>query len=94
MSENNKAEAGAVKKTSNTKASSKKGGKSGKKKSPVVKFLKELKSELKKVVWPSKEKVVNNTTVVLSGMVLAGLIIYAFDLGLSELMKLIINLGG
>ncbi len=65
----------------------------GKKQNPVVKYFKELKSEIKKVVWPSKKKVVNNTIVVVVGMCVSGLAIWGIDSGLTALFKLIVNIG-
>ena len=44
-----------------------------------AKFFKEVKSELKKVVWPSGKQVVNNTLIVLALVILVGLFIYGLD---------------
>ncbi len=43
------------------------------------KFFREIKSELKKVVWPSRKQVVNNTLIVLALVVLIGLFIFGLD---------------
>ena len=67
------------------KANSSKGGK---KPNRVVKYFKDLKSEFKKVVWPSKQKVINNTTVVVVAMTVCGLAIWGIDSGLAALLKL------
>ncbi len=64
----------------------------GKKPNKVVKFLKDLKSESKKIVWPSKKTVLNNTGIVLATMVAVGVFIWGFDLGLTALLKFIIGL--
>lgn len=53
--------------------------KSVKKPNKVVKYFKDLKSEFKKVVWPSKKSVVNNTGVVLAAMIISGLFIWGVD---------------
>lgn len=45
----------------------------------TAKFFKEVKSELKKVVWPSGKQVVNNTLIVLALVILVGLFIYGLD---------------
>lgn len=50
-----------------------------KKQNKVVKFFKEVKSELKKVVWPSKKQVVNNTLIVIAAVLIVGIVIWAFD---------------
>ena len=68
-----------------------KNGKSAKKQNGFVKYFKDLKSEFKKVVWPSWGKVVNNTGVVLAFMVVSALFIWGIDSGLSALLKLALN---
>ncbi len=54
----------------------------------VLKFLREYKSELKKVVWPSPRGVIKNTLVVLAVCAFALLLIWLVDLGLGELFDL------
>ena len=51
--------------------------------------IKDVFSELKKVVWPSFGKVVKQTGVVLVVVVLFLIVITAFDYGLLNLLKLI-----
>lgn len=57
----------------------------------IVKFFKEVKSEMKKVVWPTKKQVTNNTLIVLAVVVLVGLVIWVLDLlfqyGLFQFIK-------
>ena len=73
----------------NDREKAKKSGKSGaKKQNGVVKYLKDLKSEIKKVTWPSWKKVLNNTTVVLIGMCVSGIAVWAIDNVLTALLKL------
>jgi len=43
------------------------------------KWLREMRSELKKVVWPTPKQIVNNTLVSLSVMVAAAVLIWALD---------------
>ncbi len=45
----------------------------------IRKFFRELKSELKKVVWPSKSQIVNNTLIVLLCVLVVGIFIWVFD---------------
>ena len=56
----------------------------------VFRFFKELKSELKKVVWPTKEQITKNTLIVLAVVLIIGAFIWVLDLifkfGLSELL--------
>jgi len=44
------------------------------------KWFREMKSELKKVVWPSKKQVVNNVLVTLACVLIVGIFIWVFDL--------------
>ena len=50
-----------------------------KKPNKVVKFVKDLVSETKKVVWPGKKQVVNNTLVVLVVCIISGAGLYLVD---------------
>ena len=43
------------------------------------KFFREIKSELKKVVWPTKEQVMKNALVVAGCVLVVGLFIWLFD---------------
>ncbi len=67
--------------------------KSKKKQNRVAKWFKELRSEFKKVVWPSKKKVFNNTFVVVVTMVISSVFVGALDFGLLKLFSYILNLG-
>lgn len=58
----------------------------------IVKYFRDLKSEIKKVVWPSRSQVVNNTGIVLVICVICGLVLAGIDLGLSQLVKLLLDL--
>ncbi len=80
-----KAAKGADKKTASKKDAHKKGG--------IKKYFRDLKSEIKKVVWPSKEKVVNNTGVVLSVMVVMAIALFGIDALLMAGMNAIISIG-
>ena len=53
------------------------------------KWFREMKSELKKVVWPSGKQLVNNTVVVLVAVLIVGIIVCLFDLGAGELIGLL-----
>ena len=44
-----------------------------------VRFFKDLKSEVKKVVWPNKKQVKNNTLVVLGFMAVAAVFLWIID---------------
>ncbi len=60
-----------------------------KKPNKVVKFFKDLVSETKKVVWPSKKQVINNTGVVLGVCILCGAGLFFTDWIFSLIMKLL-----
>ncbi len=57
----------------------------------VVKYFKDLKSEFKKVVWPTKQQVINNTSVVLVTILIIGVFVGGFDTLLGYLLKLVLN---
>ena len=50
-----------------------------KKQNRVVRFFREVKSELKKVVWPSRKQIINNTLIVIASVIVIGIVIWAFD---------------
>ena len=45
----------------------------------VAKFFRDTKSELKKVVWPTKSQMPNNTLIVLACVLVVGIFIVIFD---------------
>ena len=52
----------------------------------VGKWFREMRSELKKVVWPSGKQLVNNTVIAVVVMVVSSLGIWVFDLLATELL--------
>lgn len=58
----------------------------------IVKYFRDLKSEIKKVVWPSRSQVINNTGVVLVLCVICGVVLAGIDLGLSQLVELLLDI--
>lgn len=60
----------------------------------IKKWFREMKAELKKVVWPSKSTVVKNTTVALAVMFIAAIAIWGFDQIAQLGVKALINLVG
>ncbi len=56
----------------------------------VIAFLKDYKSEIKKIVWPGPHDVVKNTAIVLAMCLLVGAFIWLLDLGLGKLIELIL----
>ncbi len=55
----------------------------------VAKWFKDLKIEFKKVVWPTKKTVINNTGIVLAVVVAAAVLVGLLDTGFLGLMRLI-----
>ena len=58
----------------------------------VIRFLRDYKSEYKKIVWPSWKDVVKNTVIVLIMCLLIGALIWVVDFGLGQLLSLILGL--
>lgn len=46
----------------------------------IAKYFRELKSELKKVVWPTPKQLLKNTLVVIACVLVVGVFIWTFDL--------------
>jgi len=57
---------------------------------PIV-FFKEVKAELKKVIWPTKNEVIRLTLVVLAVSLIMGLYIGGLDLLFTKLTDLLIK---
>ena len=45
----------------------------------ICRYFRELRSELKKVVWPTPQQVLKNTLIVLACVLIVGVFIWAFD---------------
>lgn len=57
----------------------------------LVKWFKDLRSEFKKVVWPSRKTVINNTSVVLGVVIFCSILVGLVDTGFLRLFNLIFN---
>ena len=68
------------------KSEKKEGGK-------IRKWFKDFKIEFKKVVWPTKKTVINNTSVVLGVIVGSAILVGLIDQGFLGLLRLIYNAG-
>ncbi|MBQ4381495.1 MAG: preprotein translocase subunit SecE [Oscillospiraceae bacterium] len=53
-----------------------------------------MKSELKKVVWPTPKQVTNNSLVVIFMVAVSGIVLGGIDLLAGQLIRLLINLFG
>ncbi len=58
------------------------------------KYIKEVKAELKKVVWPTFAKVRKDTTVVIVSIIVVGLFIALLDYAFGGLLKYLLKLDG
>ena len=70
--------------------------KAAKKKGPgffkgVARYFRDLKSEMKKIVWPTRKQVVNNTLVVICVCLVVGLFIWGLDFGLAKIVELLLS---
>ena len=45
----------------------------------IARFFREVKSEMKKVVWPSRKQVIKNTLIVIAAVVVIGILIWVLD---------------
>ena len=57
----------------------------------IVRFLRDYKSEGKKIVWPNLKDVTKNTIVVLVMCLIVGALIWIVDFGLGQLLNLILG---
>ena len=60
----------------------------------VAKWFREMKSELKKVVWPTGKQLFNNTLISVIVMVASAIVLWGFDLLASGLVHALINIAG
>jgi len=60
----------------------------------IARWFREMRSELKKVVWPTPKQIVNNTFVALTVMTFASIVIWALDLAAENIFMAIITLFG
>lgn len=61
--------------------------------SRMSRYIKDLRGELKKVVWPSRKQVINNTLVVIGVVLVSATLVSGFDAVLTWLMETLIHLG-
>ncbi len=57
----------------------------------AAKFLRDVKGEIKKVVWPTPKSVFKNTGVVLATIIVMGLFIFCLDTVFINLLKLVMD---
>jgi preprotein translocase subunit SecE len=57
----------------------------------VKQFLKEVKMELKKVVWPTRKDTIASTTVVIILVFIIAIFMGLVDFGLSKIIRVILD---
>ena len=57
----------------------------------IIKFLREVKVELKKVNWPSRKETIGSTSVVLVIVIIIAAFLGIIDIGLSKLIRIILG---
>ena len=60
----------------------------------VTRWFREMKSELKKVVWPTRKATTKNVIVAVTVMVASGIVIWAFDQIAMLVVQTLISIGG
>lgn len=59
----------------------------------IVKYFRDTVSEMKKVAWPSKKQIINNTIIVLVVVAIAAIVIFGLDTVFGFIIKFLIDLG-
>ena len=57
-----------------------------------VKYLKDTKSELKKVTWPSKKQIKHNTAIIIVFILIVSVFLFVCDTAFGGLGRALINL--
>lgn len=60
----------------------------------ISKWLRELKSELKKVQWPTSKQTINNTVIVILCVIVVGIFIWIFDAVALAVINALLHLAG
>ncbi len=57
----------------------------------IGKFFRDVVSEMKKVAWPSKKQIINNTLIVLSVVLIAAVFIFGLDSLFGFILRLVLQ---
>lgn len=60
----------------------------------MVKFFRDCKGELKKIVWPTPQTVFKNMGIVLVTILVLGLFVFGLDTVFMQLLGLVMNIAG
>ena len=58
----------------------------------MARFWREMSSELKKVVWPTRKQIINNSIIVIVCVVIVGALTFVFDTLVGQAVKGLIAL--
>lgn len=85
--------ASEVKKNKSDKPAKAKKGNPFKKAGKAIKdFFKNFRGECKKITWPSGKTVLNSSLVVIAVVAIVGVVIFAFDTGISKAIDALVGL--
>ncbi len=59
--------------------------------SRIARSFRDMKGEVKKVVWPSRKQIINNTLIVIAFVVIAAIAVGGVDMLLTTLVDLLLN---
>lgn len=54
-------------------------------------YFRDIRGEMKKVVWPSRKTALNNTGIVIVFMVIAAVTVSVLDFGMANILRLIVG---
>lgn len=54
-------------------------------------FFKDFKAELKKVIWPTQKQLINNTTAVITIVLITAAIVFVLDFTFENVNNLVVN---
>jgi preprotein translocase subunit SecE len=57
----------------------------------IIRFLKEAKSELKKVTWPTRKQTLASTSVVIIVVIIVSIFLGIVDFGLAKVIRLVLG---
>lgn len=58
----------------------------------IGKYFRDARGEFKKIIWPTRSQVTNNTVVVLTVVLVAGIAIFALDSALGGLLQFLLKM--
>ena len=57
----------------------------------IAKFFRDIKSEIKKIVWPTPKTTFKNMGIVLLAMLIVGVVVFGLDAGLGWLLGFVMH---